>query len=208
MIARDKRKEFGLWLRDIRKRRGFSLVGAARRMGFGTKGTLVSVECGLATIPLEKLHPLADVYEVDLQELLEKLRECEPDLHARFISLQNNFFQDFAKKISMMSAGGRSSLVPSRGPDGEQIARHHSDGAASGSVYYVNYDSDSNQQIFQDILQTFQKYIESFTTEKPVPSQVQLSFELRPPAKKHDNVIPFAPPAERSVSDEARRQVA
>jgi transcriptional regulator with XRE-family HTH domain len=126
MIDVEKRKEFGEWLRSVRKRKDLSLNGAARRLGYATKGTLIGIECGQASIPVEKVHPIAELYGIDLQVLLDKLKECEPDLYEKFVSLERNFFQDFTRRLETLrtSTGGRSSSIV-RGPDGEQVLRHH-----------------------------------------------------------------------------------
>lgn len=187
MIEINKRKELGQWLRNIRKRRGFSLTGAARRLGYATKGTLTNIECGIASIPIEQIHPLARLYEIDLTEFLRKLAECEPDLYRKFALLEKNFRDDFMSMMTRVPMN-RSSLVGARGPDGERIARHHAPFPSDfslPSIYYQNLQDDPS---FMPLIPP-----EYYQME-------QMTLDLREPAPRRPaNVHPLFPALERAA---------
>lgn len=197
MIDVEKRKEFGEWLRSVRKQRDLSLNGAARRLGYATKGTLIGIECGQASIPIEKVHPIADLYGINLQVLLDKLQECEPDLHAKFMSLQNNFFQDFARRIAMMkTASAQGSGIMSGNRTAEQIARKHAGFAPNFLVdnLYIIRSKSSEEDV-----QSFSSLIppEYFQMQ-----QISFTFQPRPEPVRLDNVIPLFP-----LESESERKV-
>lgn len=195
MVAVDKRKELGWWLRDIRKRRGYSLTGAARRLGYATKGTLTNIECGIASIPIEQIHPIARLYEIDLTEFLKKLEECQPDLYRKFSILEKNFRDDFMALLTRAPMN-RSSLISGRGPDGEQVARHH-----------VPYPTSEVDRLY--IIRSYGPEEDGASLFPVIPPDYyqmqQTAFEFPPPKSQElsAKIIPF--PIAHSIPSDIRR---
>ena len=80
------RKELGLRLKSIRKKKGLSQNQLAEMMGYKDHSTLAKVETGVNDITLESLYKYANVLGVSIGELLssddnknnyiKKIREC------------------------------------------------------------------------------------------------------------------------------------
>lgn len=140
-LKSSRRAEFAKYIKDIRERRGLSKFKASVALGYRSDGVINQIEQGRAPIPVEKIHAIADLYGIELEELLDKLQECEPELYAKYVTLERAFFQRFT--ATMMRAGGI--LRP-------QLARHHlpfpdsldAVGAKVGNIYYVNRDAGSS----------------------------------------------------------------
>ena len=101
MVDSAKRREFGLWIRGIRKDRGISLRQASEKMGYHTRGLLGGVESGNSSLPVERIFDVVKLYDLSLEEILDKLAEYEPEIHAKFCALQEqfevHFFREFIK---------------------------------------------------------------------------------------------------------------
>jgi len=105
-----RRKEFGDWIKEKRYKTNLSLWDASVKLGYKSRGTLANMECGRGALPIERIFDLADLYEIDLDDILDKLEECEPELHDRFMGLRARFLQHFTRDLTHtleMAAGGR-----------------------------------------------------------------------------------------------------
>jgi len=102
------RKSFGLYIRSIRMREDLTLQGAAEQLGYKTIGTLANVERGITPLPVEKIHPIARLYQVDVEDVLEKVKECEPELYRKYMALEKDLFDYLTEQIKNL---GRSKTV-------------------------------------------------------------------------------------------------
>jgi transcriptional regulator with XRE-family HTH domain len=99
----DKRKEFGKYIQVLRQDRGLTKRQAAMKLGYKGLGTLHSVEQGVAPIPIDKIHPIAKLYKVDAEEILDKLKIYEPELYAKYITPEKDFAEYLVYKIKNFS---------------------------------------------------------------------------------------------------------
>lgn len=109
-----KRREFGEWIKLIRNEKKMSLREASERLGYQTRGTMAGVESGQMPLPIERIFEIAKIYEMDIKDLLDKLKECEPELYEKYQILEEGFERTLFKKIRSY---GRAS--------GGGIALHH-----------------------------------------------------------------------------------
>ena len=101
------REGFGRYIRAIRESKGMSRLKLARVLGYTSEGTIHSVEFGRTPLPIDKIHPLAEVLGIDLEELLRKLEECEPELHAKYQTLKKSILRQFMDRfLGKGTAGG------------------------------------------------------------------------------------------------------
>ncbi len=100
----EKRKEFGRYIQEMRESKGISKRRAAAALGYKGLGTIHSVEQGINPLPVEKIYPLARIYEVDVGGIIEKLKECEPELYEKFVSLEKDFFDEFTRRVRRYGA--------------------------------------------------------------------------------------------------------
>lgn len=103
----DNRREFGRYIQRIREERGISKRRAAAALGYKGLGTIHSVERGINPLPVEKVYPLARLYEVEVGVIVEKLRECEPELYKKFMSLERDFFGEFVRRVRSLGKKGK-----------------------------------------------------------------------------------------------------
>jgi len=99
----DKRKEFGNYLRSLRKARGLSERQVAIKLGYKGTGTTHQVEQGISPLPVEKIHPIAKLYRVDAEEIIEKLKIYEPELYAKYMILEKDFSEYLLHQIKNFS---------------------------------------------------------------------------------------------------------
>jgi len=99
----DKRKKFGRYIRSLREARGMSKRQVAIKLGYKGTGTTHLVEQGFTPLPVEKIHPIARLYKVDVEEILEKLKEYEPDLYAKYMTLEKDFSDYLLNQVKNFS---------------------------------------------------------------------------------------------------------
>ena len=87
----DKRKQFGRYIRSLREARGMSKRQVAIKLGYKGTGTTHLVEQGFTPLPVEKIHPIARLYEVDVEDILEMLKKYEPGLYDKYMTLEKDF---------------------------------------------------------------------------------------------------------------------
>lgn len=104
----DRRKEFGSYIRSLREERGITKRQAAIKLGYRGLGTLAQVERGLTPLPIEKIHPLAKLYKVDVEEILDKLKACEPELYRKYMAIEKDLTDYIMEQIKNF---GRSKVV-------------------------------------------------------------------------------------------------
>jgi len=103
----EKRREFGAWIKSVRRSAGMSLREVSERMGYRTRGTMAGVESGQMPLPIERIFDVAEIYGIRVGEILEKLRECEPELYGRYVGLEERFERRLFGKIRSYRKGGR-----------------------------------------------------------------------------------------------------
>ncbi|MBA7651543.1 hypothetical protein ES703_59362 [subsurface metagenome] len=103
-----KRRDFGEWIKDIRNQKKMTLREASERLGYKTRGTMAGVESGQMPLPIEKIFEIAKLYEIDIKDLLEKLKECEPELYEKYQILEEGFERTLFQKIRSYGSGRRS----------------------------------------------------------------------------------------------------
>lgn len=116
-----KREEFGRYLKSIRTSRRMSQLEVSRKLGYKSLGTLHNVEAGLTPLPIDKIHPLAKIYGLNLEDLLGRLRECEPELYARYEALARDIISEFTTRLMSFGRG-----------DAAQVRYHHHPFAGGG----------------------------------------------------------------------------
>jgi len=106
-----KRKEFGEWIKNIRNEKKMTLREASERLGYKTRGTMAGVESGQMPLPIERIFEIARLYEINIKELLEKLKECEPELYEKYQILEEGFERTLFQKIRSYGRGSRSEVA-------------------------------------------------------------------------------------------------
>jgi len=96
----NKRQEFGYWIKSVRNGKGFTLRRVSESLGYKSRGTIVGVETGYTCLPMDKIHPLARIYDLPLEDLLEKIQECEPELYRKYTTLSRQIIGDFTRKVA------------------------------------------------------------------------------------------------------------
>jgi len=72
---------------------------ASSKLGYESRGTLAALESGAGSLPIEKIHPIADIYQIPFNELIEKIRLYEPDLYAKYMALWDQITGYLSKKV-------------------------------------------------------------------------------------------------------------
>lgn len=135
----ERRKEIGKFLKDSRNKAGLTLMEASVELGYQSTGTLHNVEMGLTPLPIEKIHPISEDYDLDLRELLGKIAECEPNLYNKYVVLRDDIVYSFVQdamyyskhdgQIEMIGQDEEISAIAitSMGKRGNraEIAEHH-----------------------------------------------------------------------------------
>jgi len=111
-----KRKEFGEWIKNIRNEKKMTLREASERLGYKTRGTMAGVESGQMPLPIERIFEIAKLYEMDIKDLLEKLKECEPELYEKYQVLEEGFERTLFQKIRSYGSGKRSEVALNHKP--------------------------------------------------------------------------------------------
>ncbi len=95
------RKTFGLWLRSKRMEKDLTLEKASERLGYTSNGILANLERGAGTLPVEKIHPISEIYEIDLVELLKQIKLYEPALYQKYTQIAKAVITHYDKsKVS------------------------------------------------------------------------------------------------------------
>jgi transcriptional regulator with XRE-family HTH domain len=129
----EKRIEMGRYIKSAREATGLTKLKASTMLGYRSDGTINAVEQGRTPIPVEKIHAIAALYQLDLNALLDKIQQCEPELYVKYLELEKNFYRGFTSSIMRAGTGLRA-----------DFARHHrrfSGGGVDGlhNFYYPNY---------------------------------------------------------------------
>jgi len=115
------RGDLGRWLKAKREAKGLSIRKASELLGYPTMGMLNSLEYSKGNLPVEKIHPIAEAYGIPIDEMLEKIREYEPDLFEKYMTLKKQFYSDFSRRVMGIRPG--------------EIALHHQDFMSDKSTY-------------------------------------------------------------------------
>lgn len=102
----ENRRKFGKWLQEQRLTAGYSQVQVAKILDFNTRGNVVGYENGNAPVPLERIFDFAETYGIDIEDILDKLAEYEPNLYRRFCDLEDRYFGHFLNKFKGTSRNG------------------------------------------------------------------------------------------------------
>jgi len=109
------REEFARYIKAARENMGLSKFSAGKGLGYQSDGTINAIEQGRMPLPVEQIHRIAKLYNLDVEELLSKIAECEPRLYHRYEILQEDIIAHFAKRV----VGQRTSIS-----EADQ-AKHH-----------------------------------------------------------------------------------
>jgi len=96
----EKRIDFGKYLKAHREKKGLSKRKASLALGYKSDGTINSVEQGFGPLPVEKIHPVAELYGIPLDELLDRIRTHEPQLYAKYTALWDQMVGHFTRKVA------------------------------------------------------------------------------------------------------------
>lgn len=102
----ENRRKFGKWLQEQRLAVGYSQAQTAKILDFNTRANVVGYENGNAPVPLERIFDFAEAYGIDIEDILDKLAEYEPQLYRRFCDLEDRFFGHFLSKFKGTSRHG------------------------------------------------------------------------------------------------------
>lgn len=156
----DKRGDFGLWIKAKRTEKGLTLQSVSDALGYKAIGPINNLERGIATVPVERIHPLARALGIPVEEILDKIRECEPDLFEKYQTLR----KDIARHLILGNRPGLEHELSlhhlpfpgnglesdnlsyvARGAGGRSSFVRHDRGLKT--IYYVNYlDSSQNDK--------------------------------------------------------------
>jgi transcriptional regulator with XRE-family HTH domain len=85
-----KRADFGKWLQEKREDALLSQMDVAKKISI-SKACVGQWEIGIAPVPIEKLFDLAELYGMDMKDVVEKLKENDPGIADRFGALAIRF---------------------------------------------------------------------------------------------------------------------
>ncbi|HUU41410.1 MAG TPA: helix-turn-helix transcriptional regulator [Desulfatiglandales bacterium] len=111
-----KRREFGEWIKSMRKEKTMSLREVSEKLGYKTRGTMAGVESGQMPLPIERIFEIAKIYEMDIKEILKKLKECEPELYEKYKILEEGFERTLFQKIRSYGSGRRADIAAHHKP--------------------------------------------------------------------------------------------
>lgn len=108
------RVAFGKWLQKKRTEAGYTQSSAAQELGFVSKASVVGYENGISSVPIERIFHISKVYRIALSEILDRLKEYEPQIYEKYERLKNCFyesyteeyFQNLSKEFRTMQAKG------------------------------------------------------------------------------------------------------
>ncbi len=86
-----RRVDFGKWLKCKREISGLSQSDVAKHLHLPSKSPISQWEGAFSAIPIEKLFDLAELYGIDMKEVIQKLNETEPVIAERFNGLSLRF---------------------------------------------------------------------------------------------------------------------
>ncbi len=128
------RVEFARYMRSAREKAGLSKFAAGKALGYISDGTINGVEQGRTGLPVEQIHPVSRLYGIPIDELLEKIKECEPNLYKKYLRLQEDIITHFAKQVAVQ----RSNSID------HGHARHHypfHNGLFEQLTYSISYQN-------------------------------------------------------------------
>lgn len=157
----ESRFKFGRYMKELRLRKGLSKKRASIALGYKSDGMINTIEQGFGPIPIEKIHPISRLYDIDPDEIIEKLRDCEPELHEKYMQLQRDISRHLVDRIGKIESHEKA-----------EIARRWK-GPMSDNLTYVNHSSVWNWNL----------YIMSTWGSMP---KYQLSFDFKP---RYSNII-------------------
>lgn len=135
----EKRREFGSWLQQKRQEAGLSQRQVARKLGFQSSGSVVGYENAISPVPLKRIFDLAEIYDIPMPEMVEKLHEYEPRIAQDFEDL----FVRFGRyQLWLMSHRPASPLgIP------HEIRAHHAPFQLSGYFSPEGPESDNVRNV-------------------------------------------------------------
>lgn len=160
-----KRREFGEWIKSKRKKKGITLMELAEKMGYNSRGTIGGVEAGQMPLPVEKIFSLAENLGIQQKELLEKIRECEPELYEKYLTLEEGFEKTFFKKLRSYGRARGAEIAYHRRQNQEEI-----EGIGRKTILYIIRHKLSICKIWQK-LETIVKNTQTMVVFKLLRSQ-------------------------------------
>ena len=95
----EKRFEFAEYMKALREKKGLSKRKASILLGYKSDGTINGIEQARMPVPIEKIHGFARLYGVDVSEILEKIKDCEPELYEKYTTLERDITRHFSSRI-------------------------------------------------------------------------------------------------------------
>lgn len=92
------RVAFGKWLQKKRTDAGYTQSSAAQQLGFVSKASVVGYENGISSVPIERIFHISKVYRIALSEILERLKEYEPQIYEKYERLKNCFYESYTEE--------------------------------------------------------------------------------------------------------------
>jgi len=99
------RKGLGKYLKGKRLEAGLTQHGASALMGYRSNGTVNTIEQGINPIPIERVFDFSEIYKIPINDLLGKLKECDPERHELFMALQWRFERLILSKMMGYAEG-------------------------------------------------------------------------------------------------------
>ena len=92
------RVAFGKWLQKKRIEAGHTQTSAAQKLGFVSKASVVGYENGISSLPIERIFQISKAYGITLSEILERLKEYEPQIYEKHERLKTCFFESYTEE--------------------------------------------------------------------------------------------------------------
>jgi len=92
------RVAFGKWLQKKRTEAGYTQSSAAKELGFISKASVVGYENGISSVPIERIFHISKVYRIALSEILERLKDYEPQIYEKYERLKNCFYESYTEE--------------------------------------------------------------------------------------------------------------
>lgn len=87
---KERRRDAGVWLKDLREQAGLTQMEVASRLGFKYYAFVSQVETGFSRLPTEKIEAWAQVMGVEPRQFARRLISFyEPELHRVLYELKH-----------------------------------------------------------------------------------------------------------------------
>jgi len=94
------RKDLAIYLRSARNKANLSKFRAAQILGYKSDGTINAIEQARAPLPIEKIHPIARAYNLNIIDLLNMIKHCDPELYNKYLTIEKDITRHKLKNFS------------------------------------------------------------------------------------------------------------